>query len=168
MKRRKGSKGIFVDVAVLLLCLAIATSCLASGMFAKYASTSGIASEKARIASFNVSAALDKSEFDVDLAANENADQIGVALTNSSETPVYYSVTLIFTKNVKSFVTPLLGENAPDSAKENDNGVVYEWKNVGILDPKGTASPILKLTVDGTPSETEYDFQVIVTFTQVD
>lgn len=52
MKRRKTSKGILVDVALLLLSLMCITACISSGILAKY--TSGAAgSDKARLARFD-------------------------------------------------------------------------------------------------------------------
>ncbi|MCR5808087.1 MAG: hypothetical protein K6G56_00840 [Clostridiales bacterium] len=164
MNRRKASGGIFVDVAVLLFCLAIATSCLVSGIFAKFAASSGTAGAKARIASFNVGAELDRSDYSVDLVNGNTYDERKIFLTNSSEVAVVYSVKLVFNKKVDDFLKPTLGAK---QGEPNTEGSVFEWKNVDVIDPGETAEEILKLVVDGTPSETEYDFQVIVTFTQV-
>lgn len=166
MKRRKASRGIFVDVAVLLLCLAIATSCLASGMFAKYASSSGTAAATANIASFNVGAALDKEEYEVDLSRQDNAESV-IALQNNSEVAVYYTVTLVFGSKVDGFITPEL-DGVQAAADTSGAGTVYEWKNVAVIDCGDTASPVLGFTVDGEPAGNEYLFQVIVTFTQVE
>ena len=159
MKHRKASSGIFVDVAVLIVCLAIATSCLASGMFAKFVSKGG-GNDMARVASFNVDATM-----------NENAGGEGtltrsynIDLSNRSETAVRYTVTLTFKTDVSRIVTAKLDGKDPVST----DGTTFVWENVGTI-PANTASKAvpLVLTIDYPTAGGTYDFNVNVSFEQV-
>lgn len=159
MKHKKASNGIFVDVAVLIVCLAIATSCLASGMFAKFVSKSAGA-DLARVASFNVNATMNDDGGEDTLTRSYK-----INLTNRSETAVRYTVTLTFETDVSEIVIAKLNgievEPGPD-------GTTFVWENAGIV-PANTASaevPLVLIIDDPTAGGT-YDFNVSVSFEQV-
>lgn len=169
MKNKKSSRGIFVDVAVLPVCLVIASSCLASGMFAKFVSSSGIESESARVASFNVGAKLDQTAYTVDLNdKTEGGKTVSytVELSNKSDAAVSYTIVLTFNDEVKDFIAAELDGK---SAQADESGEVFVWENAGTLDPHTLSkSLVLKLIIDGAPEDGEYNFNVNVTFTQID
>ena len=159
MKHKKASKGIFVDVAVLIVCLAIATSCLASGMFAKFVSKGG-GNDMARVASFNVNATMNDDGGEDTLTRSYK-----INLTNRSETAVRYTVTLTFETDVSEIVTAKLNgievEPCPD-------GTTFVWENAGTV-PANTASAEvpLVLVIDDPTAGGTYDFNVNVSFEQV-
>ena len=167
MKHKKASKGIFVDVAVLIVCLAIATSCLASGMFAKFVSKSAGA-DLARVASFNVDAKLNQTDYTVDLAeqtnGNPNEASYVLALTNNSDIAVRYTIVLSFNNSVEGVVKTALIGSTPAQVED---GKIFIWEGVGTIKPNDSAAPVIKLTIDGAPADQTFDFSINVTFTQV-
>lgn len=159
MKHRKASSGIFVDVAVLIVCLAIATSCLASGMFAKFVSKGG-GNDMARVASFIVNATMEKGNS----GEGTQIRSYTINLTNKSETAVRYTVELTFTDNVKGIVSAKLGEK---EGTLSEDGKTFTWTD-GIL-PANTPSTnvLLMLNIDDPTAGGTYDFNVNVSFEQV-
>ena len=158
MKHKKASKGIFVDVAVLIVCLAIATSCLASGMFAKFVSKSAGA-DLARVASFNVNAVMSGGTEDTDVR------NYSITLSNNSETAVRYTVVLTFNQDVSGIVKAAL--NGKDGTLSTD-GTTFTWTNAGTLPPKGTPIEVpLVMEIINSAAGGEYDFNVNVSFEQV-
>lgn len=160
MKHKKASKGIFVDVAVLIVCLAIATSCLASGMFAKFVSKNAGA-DLARVASFNVDAIMSGGTEDT------NVRNYTITLSNNSETAVRYTVVLTFNKDVSGIVDPKLNENAGTSSSDGTT-TTFTWTNVGVIPPKHTPIKVpLVIEIINPTAGGEYDFDVSVSFEQV-
>ena len=160
MKHKKASKGIFVDVAVLIVCLAIATSCLASGMFAKFVSKS-VGADLARVASFNVDAIMSGGTEDT------NVRNYSITLSNNSETAVRYTVVLTFNKDVSGIVDPKLNENTGTSSSDGTT-TTFTWTNVGVIPPKHTPIDVpLVIEIINPAAGGEYDFDVSVSFEQV-
>lgn len=160
MKHKKASKGIFVDVAVLIVCLAIATSCLASGMFAKFVSKSN-GNDLARVASFNVNATMNE-----DSAGEETSTRsYTINMSNKSESAVRYTVKLTFRDSVKDVVSAKLGDK---SVNVSSDGTTFVWENAGTI-PANTPSVSVPLVLEiaASASGGEYDFDVSVSFEQV-
>lgn len=169
MKSKKRRGGIMLDIAVLILCLAVATSALASGMYAKFATKASSGSPlKAGVASLNVDAGLDKDAFTVDLNdGGSNTGEYLISLDNGSEVAVKYTVVLNFDADVSSFITPKLGEKKLIGASAD--GMEFKWTDFGSLDPDqtGISVPLYLEVGDNAPDDT-YGFTVEVYFEQVD
>ena len=169
MKREKKPNVIFLDVALLIVCFAIVTSCLVSGVFAKFVMTTGTNKELARVTSFNVDAIFTDNEATVDGSAGREA-AYKISLANASEAAVRYSIEIRFNEDVSQKVRPKLGENAPTIS---DGGRVYTWTNAGTLDAGGLSAPKTRdvdfvLEVLNGASDSELEFFVNIVFVQVD
>ncbi|MBR6109583.1 MAG: hypothetical protein IKQ36_07580 [Clostridia bacterium] len=161
MKHKRSTKGIWLDVGVLIVCLAIITSCLSSGMFAKFATRADRLKDSAQIASFNVSAVLRNASASIDGGAAEYELTLG----NNSEAAVYYSVTLDFGPSAKGLAVRI----GSKIASVDDNGTVT-FERVGTMAP-GRTNVTVGITVsrgEYAGGEETFDFTANVTFTQID
>ena len=161
MKHGKVSKGIWLDIGILIVCLAVITSCLSSGMMARFMSTAA-GGDKAHAASFNVSASFVEKEMTV--GETETAVYT-LRLENDSKVPVSYSVTLVFGTEYDGIRAMIGGE----CKTVRDGEAVFE--NVGTIGPEADGPIELTVQIDAgsieSDAETEIAFTADVTFTQI-
>lgn len=161
MKNRKKPVGIWTDVAVLVVCLAIVTSCLSSGMLAKYASRASGGFDSARAAAFNVNAVLQSSDDTID----DTPAVYKLDLTNDSEVAVRYTVFIDFNGKADGLEVIINGVSRKIVA-----GSEAIFENVGTLDP-GASADDLTVTIkrgDFEGAADDLSFTAKVKFVQVD
>lgn len=169
MKSKKKNNGIWMDIAVLIVCFAIATSSLASGVFAKFTSAAKSEGGNSRAAAFTVDAKLNATQYAVDLTEGEGKGIYTLALTNDSETAVACTVVIKFEEPVADFVNAqIIGRAGAVSG-----GAEFVFENIEFLEAGENASLTIELTVDparytAEQTSTDYDFTVNVTFDQID
>lgn len=167
MTKNRSKRGIMMDVAVLIVCLAIATSCLASGVFAKFTARTESAAGS-RTAAFTVDASLNASQYSVDLADSSTTGEYVLTMSNDSETAVNCTVTVTFNEPVGDFLTAKMKDRTADT-----DGTVYTFANIMTLEAGEDALETLSLIVDparyaARQTSAAFDFTVKVTFTQID
>ncbi len=173
MKRKKASKGILVDVAMLLVCLVCITSCISSGILAKYA-TGTKTKDLGRPASFKVSAVRTSGDDEAEITDDRSYAEYEVKVTNDSETAVSYDITLYFSEEIKGIVTVEFGGETYGATDEDKKTI--EIKNAGTLADGGAYDTVtFKLVVDldaftasFESGEANIDFDTMVRFTQID
>lgn len=175
MKNKKPTKGILVDIGILLVCLLVVSTCLASGVFAKFITSVTGAKDNGRIAGMNVdvTSADDLAALEIKPGAWTKTFTLNV--TSASEVAVRYTVELRFDGEIVPGLTAKLGPNA-DSMTEGvivpaENKIV--WKDLGTIAAGGPSVPlILEFSFDSivgaAVTEVDYDFAAVVTFTQID
>ena len=174
MKRKKASKGILVDVALLLLCLVCITSCISSGILAKF-TTGSQSANTSRTARFSVSATKKTGEEDSEITDDNNSVGYEVEIKNDSETAVYYDIVLHFNMSVVDIVSIEYNNNTYEASSDKDEGTSITIKNAGQLASNASATSSFELSVDlekfteaVTSGEATIDFDTLVCFTQID
>ena len=170
MNKNKARKGIWMDIAVLIVCLAIATSSLASGVFAKFTTQSEGGGEAGRAAAFEVDATLNTAQYAVDLSSGNKTGSYTLTISNDSETPVSCTVKIVFAAPVGEFVTARMYGR---TGIVDSTGTTFTFENVKILAPGETDAPAIDLTVDparynAASTSKDFDFNVNVIFSQID
>lgn len=170
MKKKKATKGILVDVGILLVCLLVVSTCLTSGIFAKFISSAKNIASTSHVAIFDVGASSNDSNVEID--TSEWSKGFKVKVTNRSETAVRYSLKLVFENDVNGIVAAeiTVGTETVQGVYEGNNTIV--WTDLGTM-AQGAASVELPLTITIsrdhiTQAEVNYNFNAIVTFTQID
>lgn len=156
MKHKKASKGVLIDVALLLLCLLCITTCLSSGIMARY-TTKADGAENARLAKFAVTA-------DAKLVDEEKMEY-KVTFENESEVAVRYSLKLTF--DTASDLAGIVKVKIKD-AEYSANGNEILINDLGTLAPNGSSSIAFNLVVEEGAIASDIDFETIVRFEQVD
>lgn len=154
MKHKKASKGVLIDVALLLLCLLCITTCLSSGIMARY--TTG-ASDKAnaKIAVFAVKATAEPSK--------DDPMKYTVTVQNESETAVRYSLKLMFSDNAPGKVSVKVGDKTYPV-----NGTELDIENIGTLGV-GSAPKVIELElVANDMIDEDITIEAFVRFEQID
>ncbi len=111
MTKNRPSAGYLYDVALLLVCLALLSSCFASGLLAKYVSKNDAGSE-ARVA--NWSATISAGDT---MALSSGGVQVTYPITvnRNMETASTYNITVVFNENVSAVISnPHIGTVTPD------------------------------------------------------
>ena len=149
-------------MSVVPVGLAVITSCLSSGMLAKFM-TKASGRDSAGVASFNVNASFANNEMTVD----DNGRAVyKLELENSSKLAASYSVTLNFGEGSDG-IKVTIGEI---TAAVKDGSAVFE--NVGTIGPEADGPIELTVQIDAgsieSDAETEIAFTADVTFTQID
>ncbi len=186
MHIRKSRKvNIPIRIASIMICLVLFSVYMTSGMLARYA-TSGSASGSGRAAKINVAVegSGDISFYEADgifVKTSDGADTYTVKLTNKSEVAVRYTVELVFPAGV-DYVTVTM-DNVTKSPAEGR--VIFAGAD--LIPGTGTATEnltfaitdaVYALDTSGWHDETDtnpiamddvdLDFDVLVTFTQID
>ena len=161
MKNKKKTGGIWVDVVVLVICLAIVTSCISSGMLAKYASSASNLSEKGSAAAFNVSATLNDTEGTINDAAS--SAKYKLALKNDSDVAVRYTVIIEFSGEAKGLIVEIEGKQV--QIKE---GRIAVFNDVDTLDPHEKKDITVTISKGSFEGSATLDFTARVKFVQVD
>lgn len=157
MKRKKASKGVLIDVALLLLCFLCVTTCLSSGIMAKYASRA-TDSRGARAAGFAVSA---HAEQDPD-----DPTKYTVMVESESEVAADYSLELVFKSEIKDILKVSAGGRIYEASAEDPVRITIP--KLGTLGAgKHSKSIVLTFIVDGVVAE-PIDFVTYVRFEQAD
>ena len=189
MNKRKRNNGIVIDIALLLLCLAVFSSCLASGMFAKFVTKAPSNAQTARVATWDITAARAEGETDPTTLVYESGmfDGTGtftVNITNASEVAAKYTVEFVFPDNVKEYVkvthgddtepiTPVDGRIIVEgSALAAGNGTATETFTFAVTDGALGVEDLLwtldsENTLKASTSEA-VSFVAVVKFVQVD
>lgn len=157
MKRKKASKGILIDVALLLLCLLCITTCLSSGIMARYTTNAG-ASKNGRTAGFAVSA---KAE-----PIGEDAMEYRVKIRNESEIAVRYSLKLTF--DTDKDLTDIVKAKIDNTEYGIKNGNEILIENIGDIAFGRDAVITFNLIVEDGAIDSDIDFETIVRFEQID
>ena len=167
MKHRRSTKGIWLDIGVLVVCLAIITSCISSGMFAKFVTGSGVGKDTAKVASFNVSA---KASGDPLVLADEDDAKAAYTLTlnNDSDVAVRYSITINFVEGNKADGLKVkIGSH--ESKVENGSARI---ENIGSMAPGKMNEQVVITFLRGDDfsgtEELSLDFYANVLFSQID
>ncbi len=174
MKRKKASKGILIDIALLLACLMCITTCISSGILAKYTS-GGNGNKSAKIAGFSVSASGSPNNNVVEIDDEHSSAKYDLVLTNESETAVRYDIVLKFDVDVNNKIT-VKYDDIEYSTVTDDNKTI-KITNAGTLDANLTGSKTVNfdliVDLDGFSAQSEngedfVNFDTIVCFTQID
>ena len=171
MKKRRSSKGIWIDIGVLIICLAIISSCISSSMFAKFVTKAGSAKDKAKIASFNVIAKLDPASPEAPTLADVGSTaEYELVLNNKAEVAVSYSVTFEFAKEAAGLSVSV----GSKEGKVDENGMVA-FPDLGTMDPKGSKTLTVTVTrgedyqlPEDASEDLILDFTAKVLFSQID
>jgi|GEM_PF-5710594 hypothetical protein len=156
MKRKRASKGVLIDVLLLLVCLLCITTCLSSGILAKYTSESA-GNAGARIAGFVVSATAKQDEND--------PLKYSVTVESKSEVAVSYSLELVFDAPVKDTVTVTVNGHEYAAEDSADDRIVIPA--LGVLGAgESTAEITLEFKAEGVTAPINFD--TFVRFEQVD
>lgn len=165
MKNKKASKGILIDVALLLVCLVCITTCLSSGIVAKYVSRTDASAETGRSAGFDVS--VSASDTTTTLSLDQPVADYSVKLSNHSETAVTYSLIITFEDDVTDLITAKIGDRefGPDGS-----GKIICLDSIGVIQAGKDADVAFSLVVDNAfiNGLTEIDFNTDIRFVQVD
>ena len=156
MKRKKASRGVLIDVALLLLCLLCVTTCLSSGILAKFASRAAD-TETARVAGFAVSA-----------SAKQDPDdplKYSVTVKNESETAVEYSLELVFDRDITGIIKVTVNGHEYEATAANGSRIIIPA--LGTL-ATGSKSKTVELVFTAGNLTEPIDFDTFVRFEQVD
>ena len=188
MHTKKSRKvNIPIRIAGIMLCLALFSVYMTSGMFARYA-TGGSTSDNGRIAKLNVSAegavggtgengAAPEMEFiqaEGEFVADNNT--YVVTVKNLSETAVRYSIELVFPEGVTNYLTVRRGN---DTLAADGNRITCPGSD--IAPAGGTVAETLTFVIGDefyaldtntedhlTTGDVEIAFDALVTFVQID
>ena len=160
MKRKKTSKGILVDVALLLLCLMCITACISSGILAKYTQRTAGA-DSTRIAKFDFDITPPQNS-DLRLDENNKVDYT-FCVKNNSEVAASCSIILKFDLTSCTGITAKIGEKAGDQ-----DGNEITISDFAVLAPNETVSKTITIEVDPVLYDKPIDFDVVIRLTQAD
>ena len=163
-----------LKLAGILLCLVLATTHLASNLYAKYtANDSG--SDSARVAAWDVEASgTNASNVKIDLATAATANSTvsntyKVTVTNKSEVASNYDIIVVFDKALSDEITLKLDGGAKTATTTDNKEFVFS--NVGQLGV-GNTSATHTLTFAANYADVDvdysYNFNVKVDFEQID
>lgn len=151
MRMRKTNKkklNIPICVATVLLCLTMISITLTSSLYARYATASS-GSDDARVASFNISTVVDRSQqntIKLTAADNSSSGTYKFTIANNSEVAVKYSVIV---KNVPNQVKVVL--NGTEKVSTGSDALTFE---AGELAIGGTATCTLTFfALDGSTTQ---------------
>lgn len=165
MKNKKASRGILIDIALLLVCLVCITTCLSSGIMARYISRTDANTEKGRAAKFDVS--VSASDTTTTLSLDQHEAEYELTLSNHSETAVSYSLIITFEDDVTDLITAKVGDREfhPDSS-----GKVICIDDIGVIQAGKDVDAVFSLIVNNAfiNGLTEIVFNTDVRFVQVD
>lgn len=172
MKKKKAAKGIMLDVCIMLICLIVVSTCLASGVFAKFASAARGSNNPGRVAVFDVNASAVGDISNLVINANENTSSFKLKVSSDSETAVKYTLKLTFDKDVSAFMTAAIGGAAGTIGADPDGNTTFTWTDLGTFAPGAQEEELtLVLTLDRGAAvfgSDDYNFAAVVTFAQVD
>ena len=164
-----------LKLAGILLCLVLATTHLASNLYAKYTSSDS-GGDSARVAVWNVEASgSSASDVKIDLAtaATDNStvsNTYALTVTNKSEVASNYDIIVVFDKALSDEITLTLDGGAK-TATTTDNNKEFVFSNVGQLGV-GNTSAAHTLTFAANYADVDvdysYEFNVKVDFEQID
>lgn len=164
MKNKRSSKGIWLDVGIFVICLAVITSCISSGMFAKFTSKAGEGYDVARVASFTVNA---KFNGDASGSLQDDAGAVyELVLENKSEVVVRCSLTLKFDPAAEGLAVTI----GSVTQKVDDNGEVT-FENLDSMSPGHSNGTTVEITItrgDYAGEDAVLEFTANVKFTQID
>ncbi|MBR4635951.1 MAG: hypothetical protein IKO51_06250 [Clostridia bacterium] len=164
MKNKKASRGILIDIALLLVCLVCITTCLSSGIMARFVSRTDSA-DKARAAKFDVS--VSASDTTATLSLDQNTAEYSMKISNHSETAVSYSLIITFENDVTDLITAKVGDREfhPDSS-----GKIICIDDIGVIQAGKDVDAVFSLIVNNAfiNGLTEIVFSTDVRFVQVD
>ena len=172
MKHRRSSKGIWLDIGILIICLAVITSCLSSGMFAKFVTGAESLKDQARLASFRVVANLRTQTETPALTTDEGSSaEYVIELENKSDVAVKAALTLDFSSEAAglSVVVKNVKGTALPAGTVDEHGVV-SFADIGSLAPHSSGSVTVTVSrgeYQGS-AETIFDFAAKVLFSQID
>ncbi|MBO4879299.1 MAG: hypothetical protein J5544_03490 [Clostridia bacterium] len=153
MKRKKTSKGILIDVALLLVCLLCITTCISSGILARY-TTGANGRDGAKLAKFSVSASAEPDPND--------PMEYSVTVVNGSETAVRYSLELVFDQPVEGIITVNV-----NGKEYGASGNTISLPALGILGAAGKTEQI-ELSFTANNLTVPINFDTFVRFEQID
>ena len=163
-----------LKLAGILLCLVLATTHLASNLYAKYTSSDS-GGDSARVAVWNVEASgSSASDVKIDLAtaATNNStvsDTYALTVTNKSEVASNYDIIVVFDKALSDEITLTLDDGAKTATPTDKKEFVFS--NVGQLGV-GNTSAAHTLTFAANYADVDvdysYEFNVKVDFEQID
>ena len=127
-------------VGCALLCLALFSANLTSGLYARYTTTAS-GSDSARVARFDVSNTVQSEDAQINLHfydASLLSDEVTFTVESSSEVAVSYSVTVTMPTddNYDSWLDVKLGGSAPTSSTANS----YTFSNVSRFSPNDNST----------------------------
>ncbi len=111
MTKNRPSAGYLYDVALLLVCLALLSSCFASGLLAKYVSKNDAGSE-ARVAKWSATISAGTT---MELPAGGTEITYPITVNVNAETAWTCNITIVFDEDMSSVISnPHIGTVAPD------------------------------------------------------
>ena len=173
MKRKKASKGMIVDIAMMLVCLVCITSCISSGILAKY-TTGTRSNDLGRPARFSVSAVKTDGEDNAEITDDGNSVDYKVKVINDSETAVSYDIILTFNMDIYGIVSVKFGEDTYEASEAEKHTITI--KDAGVLAMGETDENVMftivvdlnQFTESVESGEADIDFDTMVVFTQID
>ena len=175
MTKKPFKLNTMLKLAGILLCLVLATTHLASNLYAKYtANDSG--SDSARVAVWNVEASgASVSNVKIDLATADTdtstvSKTYALTVTNKSEVASNYDIIVVFDKALSDEITLKLDNGTITGTKTADKKS-FVFSNVGQLGV-GNTSATHTLTFAANYADVDvdysYNFNVKVDFEQID
>ena len=135
MKKLHRRTPVVFYVGCALLCLALFSANLTSGLYARYTSTAS-GSDSARVARFDVNNTVQSGDASIHLHffdASLLSDEVTFTVTSSSEVAVGYSVTVTMPTSdpYSSWLDVTLGDSTPTSRTDNS----FTFSNVAYFEP---------------------------------
>ncbi len=112
MTNKRPSAGYLYDAALLLVCLALLSSCIASGLFAKFVSGNND-DDEARVAKWNVAASANAT---MELLPSGNGQiTYPITITRNNEVSSTCTVTVVFDEDMSDIIeNPHIGAVTPN------------------------------------------------------
>ena len=135
MNGKRRNRGIIIDIALLFLCFAVFSSCLASGMLAKYTTGKQADPDNARVATWDITAARAEGETDPTTLVYQSGSFSGdgtftINITNASEVAARYTVEFSFPENVKDCVQVIHGSDTAPITPDADGKIIVEGSDL--------------------------------------